>query len=96
MSPWDLAAVVLGACTLAGYLTVAGLRDRQLDLKEAIAFFVGGAGLATAGRLLFVTVTASDEELAPFTGEDRISIIIATIALLWVFVDSAQSWYRGE
>lgn len=84
--PFTTVSFVLGFVAVAYYF-MACVRSSKRDANflEGCGFLAGGVGIATAVRICYLAIASPDEELAPFTDEDRIVIVLGALALFWMF-----------
>jgi hypothetical protein len=83
---FTLVSFAFGICAVAYYLRKCSQSvPCEPEFLIASGFFLAGFGLPAAARLGYLAIALSDQELAPFTDDDRIIMFIGALAVVWMF-----------
>lgn len=95
-SPFTILSFAMGFVTLAFYLVMCGRAAKcNPNFVSAASFLAGGVGLPSAIRVWYLAVFAPIQELDPFTGTDRLIMVLGGLALLWGFYAAVRDFLRS-
>lgn len=89
MDGWLAAAFLSGLGLIGLYLRLAHQNERSPEFLTGARLFLA-AVLALAGiKLAYLAISTDDADLKPFAGEDRLYILIGSLAMMWIaFADT--------
>jgi hypothetical protein len=97
LSEYVLAGLILAGVIIAGLFGLS-LRPnwKPPTLTTAVVVILAAGGVPGGIKVAETSLTAKDDELKPFTDEERTYIFLGGVALVWVSLDTLWTTCRGR